>query len=97
MPESVARIATDRADRYVKQLASHFGHKVPVVQEGRQIEILFDLGVAMCTASPRGITVTVQAHRESDVAEVREIITRHLEAFGQRDELRVSWTPTIDA
>ncbi|WP_149360190.1 DUF2218 domain-containing protein [Lolliginicoccus suaedae] len=97
MPESVARIATDRADRYVKQLASHFGHKVPVVQEGRQIEILFDLGVAMCTASSRGITVTVQAHRESDVAEVQGIITRHLEAFGQRDELRVSWTPTIDA
>ncbi|WP_278313902.1 DUF2218 domain-containing protein [Lolliginicoccus levis] len=97
MPESVARIATDRADRYVKQLASHFGHKVPVVQEGRQVEILFDLGVAVCAAGSRGITVTVQAHQESDVAEVQEIITRHLEAFGQRDDLRVTWSPTVNA
>ncbi|MFF4053026.1 DUF2218 domain-containing protein [Streptomyces chartreusis] len=30
MPSSLARVATDAAPRYAKQLASHFGRKIPV-------------------------------------------------------------------
>ncbi|AEF42820.1 MULTISPECIES: DUF2218 domain-containing protein [Hoyosella] len=97
MPESVAYVATDRAERYLKQLASHFGHKVPVVREGPHAEFSFDMGYGVADASRGYLVLTAQARSANDLVSVQDILARHLAEFGERDGLTVSWSPAIAA
>jgi hypothetical protein len=39
---STALVATDRAERYRKQLASHFGHRIEVREEPEQTVLVWD-------------------------------------------------------
>jgi uncharacterized protein len=58
---ATSRVATERGERYRKQLASHFGNKIEVAEDAETL------------------------HR------VKDVTGRHLERFGEKDGLVVTW------
>jgi hypothetical protein len=86
-------VAVDRPERYAKQLASHLGRRLGVREEGADIRLLFGEGDGDCLLRP--LESTLELHATAPAPEqldrVTEVVGRHLERFGQRDELSVTW------
>lgn len=91
MSESVARVRTNRPERYLKQLASHMGHKVPVVHEGRSAEVRFDFATACLTAAREELEMRVTASTDADLRRAEEVLGSHLLRFASEGELAVVW------
>ena len=84
MLNSTAVIRTDAATRYAKQLLAHLGHKVPVedvdgVPHAQRLVFAYGTG----TVRPEDDRLVLEA--------VEDVLTRHLERFGSRRQLTVSW------
>ncbi|MEV7181139.1 DUF2218 domain-containing protein [Kitasatospora sp. NPDC093679] len=92
MSRSEARVATDRPGRYGKQLAAHLGRRVTAdwSEEAGRGTVTFSYGTAVLTAEPDGLLLVVDG--ESDrLADLEDVVGRHLVRFGARDELVVEW------
>src|SRR5436309_86336 len=97
MPTSQARVATAAAPRHAKQLLSHLGHRarveaLPGEPDGGRL--VFDYGTG--TVRPTGdhlLLVAVAADVEW-LRHVEVVLARHLERFGARRELVVTWQGT---
>ncbi|WP_328766519.1 DUF2218 domain-containing protein [Streptomyces sp. NBC_00286] len=92
MPSSLGRVTTDAAPRYAKQFASHFGRKIPVEEtpDGghrlafQETEVVLqpaDDHLLIRVTSPDGTTLTA----------IQDVVSSHLERFGRRNELTVTW------
>jgi caffeoyl-CoA O-methyltransferase len=93
MVESVAHVATPQPARYVKQLVSHLGHKLTTeVDEAGAGVITLDVG--RCTLDPQpGVLVLVaSATDQTALAQVQDVVGRHLVRFGDREGLTVTWS-----
>jgi hypothetical protein len=93
MVESVARVTTEQPARYVKQLVSHLAHKRTtwLAEDGSGV---IDFGSGRCTMTAEA-GVLLLAATAPDVAEldhVRDVLRRHLERFGGREGLHVTWS-----
>jgi uncharacterized protein len=89
---STADVATDAAPRYAKQLASHLGRKA-AVEELPDGGYLLKIGSGEGVLEPRADRLLMRAtapDRES-LDTVQDVLGRHLERFGQRNELTVTW------
>ena len=86
-----AYVATDAAPRYVKQLVAHLGRKVPVHDIGGGHRLAFGFGAGDVSAVPDGVLLVATAADEESLARVQDVLGRHLERFGQRNELTVDW------
>jgi hypothetical protein len=91
MPTSTAAVATDAAARYAGQLASHLGRKVPVADTGDGLRLTFDVGTGHLRAEPARLVLTATAADDEALARVEDVLGRHLERFGQRNALTVTW------
>jgi hypothetical protein len=93
MVESVARVVTDQPGRYIKQIVSHLGHKrtTRLADDGTGV-VIFDAGECTLTAEPRALILAATATDAEALGRVREVLARHLERFGGREGLRVTWT-----
>lgn len=96
---SEALVATDRGARYGKQLASHLGRRAVTEwdETGRRGTVLFSAGrgSAELVAEDSGLRMRISPGPEAGpdtVAELEDVLGRHLVRFGARDELVVSWT-----
>jgi hypothetical protein len=92
MPRSTARVATDRPQRYAKQLASHLSRRSQTSwdEESGEGTITFSDGKGTMTAAEGALLLTVDADDEH--LEIFEgVIGRHLVRFGTKDELVVQW------
>jgi hypothetical protein len=87
-----ARVATPTPGRYVKQLVSHLGRKrtTTLVAPGHGL-VTFDDGRCVATAEPGVLVLTANADTAEGLARIQDVVGRHLERFGQRNELRVEW------
>jgi uncharacterized protein len=94
VPTSTAIVATTRPERYLKQLASHLGQRIPVVQEGLRTVWAFPFGECVGTATPETLELHAEATTADDLARIEDVIGRHLERFGARDTLIVRWSRT---
>ncbi len=92
MPRSEARVETDRAARYAKQLASHLGRKVTAHWDAETArgELTFGAGSATLLAEPQALLLTVEGPAES-LPRLEDVVGRHLVRFGSKDELVVQW------
>ena len=97
---SVARIPTQRAARYGKQLVSHMGHKITGFwdEEAGSGHLLFDregpvLGRFDVVASPSALTIELRTEPER-ADRLEFIVGIHLARFGARDSLAVVWERT---
>lgn len=94
-PTSEALVATDRAARYGKQLASHLGRKASTEwdEESGRGSVLFSggRGRAELSVEDGGLLMRVYATPGAD-DNLEDVLGRHLVRFGARDELVVTWT-----
>jgi hypothetical protein len=95
MPDQLtatAVVSTEAPARYAKQLASHLGRRAEVRAEADGTRIV--LGDSSCLLQSRPGSLELSATADSDDAleRVMDVVGRHLERFGQRNELHVEWT-----
>ena len=95
MPTSQAKVPTDAAPRYAKQLLSHLGRKARVEAVDGDPEggrLVFERGTG--TVRPEGdhILLIAEAVDEESLRHVEDVLARHLEGFGARRELVVTWS-----
>lgn len=93
MTTVIGSARTRRASRYAKQLAAHaesFGLGVRVTGE----ETCIDLGgaVARLIAADEELGVVLTGDAKEAVESARELVGSHLEAFGRREGLELTWS-----
>ena len=96
-----ADVPTDSPERYAKQLVAHLGRKVAFVDArtpagpGSRVQI----GTATGSVVPGdGVLVLLASGTDADdVARAQHVLGSHLERFGQRAELVVTWRPDTTA
>lgn len=91
MVNSRAAVATDRPERYARQLASHFDHKIEVRHEDAGPRLYFDGGNCLLSAADDTLVLVAHADDEASLRRVEHVVGSHLERFGQRDGLTVAW------
>ena len=88
---SQATVATDAAARYAKQLASHLGRKCEVVEEDAGTRLVLTAGDCLLTPTDDALELAASAPDEEALDRVEDVVGRHLERFGARNELTVTW------
>ncbi len=90
---SEASVATTMPRRYLGQLCKHFQHKLPVTLQEFQGRIEFPTGVCeLDAATTFTLILRVSAGNAADLANLEDVVARHLKRFAFRDELQVQWT-----
>ncbi len=89
---STSRVATERGERYRKQLASHFGNKVEVAEgpDGTVLKWGFG-GTTTLTVEAGALVMRAAADDAETLDRVKDVTGRHLERFGEKDGLVVIW------
>jgi hypothetical protein len=89
-----AVVSTDSGVRYAKQLLSHLGRKNPVAPLDGSPDggvLTFAYGIGTVRPESGGLVLLAEAGDADPLARVRDVLQRHLERFGARRELSVSW------
>lgn len=91
---STADVATEKPVPYMRQLCKHFGHRIETSYDETTGYIVFGDGRCDLQAIVDDgiLRLTVSADSDENVERVREVVGSHLERFGRRDELAVSWS-----
>ena len=87
-----ADVPTDAPARYAKQLVSHLGRKVEFTVEGETSTAVIAGGTGVIEVGDGVITLRAEAPDAETLDRVQDVLGRHLERFGQRNELTVVWT-----
>jgi hypothetical protein len=89
---STSRVATERGERYRKQLASHFGNKVEVAEEPAGTVLKWGFGGSTTlTVEADALVMLAAADDRQTLDRVKDVTGRHLERFGEKDGLVVAW------
>jgi beta-glucosidase len=85
-------MATERPERYAKQLAAHWARKGSAGEEDGATVIRFETGQVV-KMWPDGGLLRVEASvpEDGDPDRFAQVVKEHLERFGQRHELDVVW------
>jgi uncharacterized protein len=89
---SRAQVATAKPVPYMRQLCKHFGHKLDASFDDDSGYIQFDFGRCELQAVGGELLLTVSAADDADRERMENVVGSHLERFGKRDELNVTWT-----
>lgn len=88
---SRAAIATGQASRYLQQLCKHFAHKLAVRFDEHEGEIVFPIGDCRLKADGAALHLDLSAPNAADMAQLKEVVIRHLVRFAFREDLEVGW------
>jgi uncharacterized protein len=88
---SQATVATEKPVPYMRQLCKHFGHKVDAAFDEDSGYINFEAGRCDLRAGDGELRLTVTAENAENRERLRNVVGSHLERFGKRDELSVTW------
>ena len=86
-----ADVPTEAPERYAKQLVSHLGRRVEWTTDGDTSTARFGDGTGRVVVGDGVLTLLAEAPDDEGLARVQDVLGRHLERFGQRNELVVSW------
>lgn len=91
---SSASVPTDAPARYAKQLLSHLGRKNTVepldgAPEGGRL--VFAYGTGEVRPAEGVLELVASAGTDEDLAHVEDVLARHLERFGAKRALSVTW------
>jgi uncharacterized protein len=92
--QSIAVVATEAPERYAKQLLAHLGRKDTVEtirDEGQGGALVFVYGTGTVRPEVGQLVLEAEAPDEDSLAHVEDVLARHLERFGARNELVVTW------
>ncbi|MFG2025334.1 DUF2218 domain-containing protein [Streptomyces sp. NPDC048825] len=92
MPSSLGHVTTDAAPRYAKQFASHFGRKIPVEEtpDGGHRLTFQETEVVLQPADDH-LLIRVTSPEATTLTTIQDVVSSHLERFGRRNELTVTW------
>lgn len=93
MPTARADVVTTNPERYAKQLLEHLGHRLAVEPVAGGQRLVFDVGSCDVLSGGPDLILQATAVDAPGLDRVTDVIGRHLERFGQRAELVVSWQP----
>jgi NAD(P)H dehydrogenase (quinone) len=93
---SRADVATATPQRYAKQLVSHLGRKLEWSTDGAVSTARIGDATASVIVGDGVLTLTAAGDDPAAVAAAEDVLGRHLERFGARNELTVSWTRGSD-
>ena len=88
---SRAEVATEKPVAYMRQLCKHIGHKVDASFGDDSGYIQFEFGRCELQTSDRVLNIEVSANDAESHERMERVIGSHLERFGRRDELSVTW------
>ncbi|HEX2075674.1 MAG TPA: DUF2218 domain-containing protein [Geodermatophilus sp.] len=91
---SRADVRTDAPARYAKQLVSHLGRKVPFTVDGTTSTATIGGATARIVVGDGVLTLVAEGGDEESVALVEHVLGSHLERFGERAGLTVTWART---
>jgi uncharacterized protein len=92
---STARVATDRGERYRKQLASHFGNRIEIAESPASTVLKWGFGgTTTLTVEADALVMIAEAEDSQTLDRVKDVTGRHLERFGEKDGLVVTWQLT---
>lgn len=95
MPEPLtasATVSTPTPERYAKQLAAHLGRRCEIREEPGGIRVvLADTGDCLLASRDGALDLSATAQGPQELDRVMQVVGSHLERFGQRNELQVSW------
>ena len=87
-----ADVRTDVPERYAKQLVSHLGRKVEFTTEGEtSTATFFEFGTGSVVVGEGVLALLAESSAPEGLARVQHVLGSHLERFGQRNELTVTW------
>ena len=89
---SRADVVTATPERYAKQLVSHLGRRTEFTTDGATSTAAIAGGTGVIEVGEGVITLRAEAPDAETLARVQDVLGRHLERFGQRNELTVLWT-----
>ena len=93
MTTATGTMATDRPERYAKQLVSHWSKRGPVTEEDGATVQRWESGQVITLRPVEGLLeVEVSVPDDGDVERFAQVVKEHLERFGARDELNVVWS-----
>lgn len=90
---SRANVTTATPERYAKQLVSHLGRKVTVTETPEGWVLALGDGRGRVTIGDGVVILVAEAAGERELTGVQDVLGRHLERFGARSELTVTWSP----
>src|SRR5690242_14762107 len=91
MNHSVTRVETERASIYLQQLCKHFAHKRPVEFTPEKGQIALSAGMCRLTATDGVLTIRAEAEDAGRLAQLQDVIARHLERFAFRNPVALDW------
>lgn len=84
-------LKTDSAGRYLKSLCHHFGRKVEAKCDATSGWVQFRIGRCDMTADDNQLALTVSADDQTNLDQVVQIVTSHLERFAFRENPTLAW------
>jgi uncharacterized protein len=87
-----ADVPTDAPERYAKQLVSHLGRRVEFATDGAVSTAAIAGGTGVIEVGDGVLILRAEAPDAETLDRVQDVLGRHLERFGQRNELTVVWT-----
>lgn len=91
VPTARADVITASPQRYAKQLVEHLGHRLTVETVDGGQRLVFEGGSCDVLAGGTDLVLQATAVDAAALDRVTDVVGRHLERFGQRAELVVSW------
>jgi hypothetical protein len=89
---SRALVVTEAPARYAKQLVAHLGRKLAFTTHGATSTTAIGDASGHIIVGDGVITLVATGDDEKAVARVEHVLGSHLERFGQRSGLSVTWT-----
>jgi hypothetical protein len=86
-----AAVPTGTPKRYVKQLLSHLGQRTSWTTDGDTSTAQIAGGTGRVVPGDGVLTLIAEAPDADTLARVQHVLGSHLERFGQRNELTVTW------
>ena len=93
---STAVVQTATPARYAKQLVSHLGRKIEFVHDPAENSwrMAFDGVSGSITVAEGELVLAAEASDADTLGRIEQALGGHLERFGQRQELTVTWLRT---
>jgi 3-hydroxyisobutyrate dehydrogenase-like beta-hydroxyacid dehydrogenase len=88
---AVAEVATDAPERYAKQLVSHLGRRLTWATDGPTSRAVIGTGTGTVVVGTGVLTLRAEAPDAETLDRIQHVLGSHLERFGQRNELMVTW------
>jgi hypothetical protein len=91
MTTATCDVATAHASRYLQQLCKHFAHKLPATFDPTTGRIDFSIGGVDLAADGERLTISVTPSAAEKLADLQDVVARHLVRFAFRETLEFDW------